>query len=102
MFSNLLPQRIDNAYRGHKLALWILALVVSVKIVQGLMVMFNGDSVVRSADGIPLDTYTPADCQREEQEVYERCRRCRRPGDYRYGIGAIETCTSDMASTIIM
>lgn len=63
MFNNLLPQRIDNTYRGHKAALWILALVVSFKIVQGLMVMFNGDSVVRTADGIPLDTYTAAGAQ---------------------------------------
>ncbi len=63
MFNNLLPQRIDNTYRGHKLALWILALVASVKIVQGLMVMFNGDFVVRTADGIPLDTYTAGGAQ---------------------------------------
>jgi len=32
MLNKFLPQRIDNAYSGHRLALWIFALVVSVKI----------------------------------------------------------------------
>jgi hypothetical protein len=31
MFDRLLPQRIDNSYRGHKLALWLFALVVFMK-----------------------------------------------------------------------
>jgi hypothetical protein len=63
MFKQFLPQPIDNTYSGHRLALWLFALVVSVKIVQGLAVIFNGYSVVMSADGIPLDTYTPASAQ---------------------------------------
>ncbi|HZL86089.1 MAG TPA: hypothetical protein VFD07_12010 [Candidatus Krumholzibacteria bacterium] len=63
MFNKMLPQRIDNTYRGRKLALWLFALVVIVKILQCLMVIFNGDFIVRSADGIPLDTYTPAGAQ---------------------------------------
>src|SRR5438067_13020311 len=63
MFDQLLPRHIENTYHGRKLALWLFALVVSVKILQSLMVMFDGDSVVRSADGIPLDTYTPAGAQ---------------------------------------
>ena len=63
MFNKMLPHRIDNTYRGHKLALWLFALVVLVKTLQSLMVIFNGDSIVRSADGIPLDTYTPAGAQ---------------------------------------
>ena len=63
MFSKLLPQRVDNTYRGRKLALWVFAVVVAVKILQSVMVVFNGNSVVRSADGIPLDTYTPAGAQ---------------------------------------
>ena len=63
MVNQLLPQRIDNTYRGHKLALWLFALVVSVKILQSLMVIFNGYSIARSADGIPLETFTPAAAQ---------------------------------------
>ena len=60
MFSKLLPQRVDNTYDGHWLALWIFALIVSMKILQSLLVIFNGQFVLSSADGIPLDTYTPA------------------------------------------
>jgi hypothetical protein len=63
MIKKLLPQCIDNTYRGHKLALWLFALVVSVKILQSLLVIFNSYSVVKSADGIPLETYTPAGAQ---------------------------------------
>ena len=63
MINQLLPLRIDNAYRGYKLALWLFALVVSVKTFQGLMVIFDGYSIAVFADGIPLDTYTPAAAQ---------------------------------------
>lgn len=63
MLSQLLPQRIDNKYRGYKHALWLFGVVVSVRITQSLLVIFNGYSVARSADGVPLDTYTPAAAQ---------------------------------------
>ena len=63
MLDQLLPQRIDNAYRGHRLALWLFALVVAVRTLQSLLVIVDGASVVKSADGIPLDTFTPAGAQ---------------------------------------
>ncbi len=63
MLDKFLPQRIDNAYSGHRLAVWLFALVVSVKILQTLLAIFVGHSVVVSADGIPLDAYTPAGAQ---------------------------------------
>lgn len=63
MFNHVLPQQIDNTYRGHKLAVWLFGLVVFVRILQSLVVMFNGYSTARSADGIPLDTYAPAAAQ---------------------------------------
>ena len=63
MFNQLLPQRFDNMYRGHKLAPWLFAVVVSVKIGQSLVVLFGGRSVVSFADGIPIDTYTTAGAQ---------------------------------------
>ena len=63
MFDKILPQRIDNTYRGHKLALWFFAVILLVKILQSLFVMFNGYSTLMSADGIPLDTYAPAAAQ---------------------------------------
>src|SRR5271157_5776109 len=63
MINKLLPQRIDNTYRGHKLALWLFALSVSVKIFQSLMVIFNGNSTAIYADGFPLITFPPAAAQ---------------------------------------
>jgi hypothetical protein len=63
MFNRFLPQRIDNSYRGHKLALWLFAAVVFMKTSIGLGTIFNGRSAAISADGIPLDTFTPAAAQ---------------------------------------
>ena len=60
MFNQLLPQRVDNTYRGHKLALWLFGLLLLMKIAMSLNSIFNGYSVASSADGIPLDTFTPA------------------------------------------
>ena len=60
MLAPLLPRRADNDYRGFRLALWLFGLVVFMKLAIGLNSIFNGRSVASSADGIPLDTYTPA------------------------------------------
>lgn len=60
MFNKLLPERIDNTYRGHKLALWFFALVLLMKVGISLGTIFNGYFAASSADGIPLDTFTPA------------------------------------------
>ena len=57
MFDRLLPRRIDNNYRGHKLALWLLAVLVLMKGGIGLGTIFNGRSAATEADGIPLDTF---------------------------------------------
>jgi hypothetical protein len=63
MFDRILPQRIDNSYRGHKLALWIFGVVVSVRTVQSVAVIVNGHDIVSGADGIPLDTFPRAAAQ---------------------------------------
>lgn len=63
MSDRLLPQRIDNTYRGYKVALWLFGLVVGVRITQSVLIIFNGYSTARDADGVPLDTYTPAAAQ---------------------------------------
>jgi len=60
MLELLLPGRADNAYRGHTLALWLLGLLLLVKAAIGLASIFNGHTAASSADGIPIDTYTPA------------------------------------------
>lgn len=59
----LLPQPIDNTYRGSKIALWLFGLIVFVHILQSVMVIVSGYSVAQSADGIPLETYPAAAAQ---------------------------------------
>ena len=63
MFDRLLPPRADHSYRGHSLALWLFALVVLMKTSIGLGTIVNGRNAAISADGIPLDTFTPAGAQ---------------------------------------
>lgn len=60
MLSRLFPGKADNHYGGHKAALWLLALFLLVKTGIGLGSIFNGHDAASSADGIPLDTFTPA------------------------------------------
>ena len=63
MNNRFLPNQIDNTYHGYKLALWLLALLVLMKSIMSINSIFNGYSVATSADGIPLDTFTPAGSQ---------------------------------------
>lgn len=63
MLNQFLPRQIDNTYRGHKLALWLFAVLVLIRSVIGLNSIINGRDVASSADGIPLDTFTPAAAQ---------------------------------------
>jgi hypothetical protein len=63
MFGTFFPQPLDNAYRGSKVALWLFGLVVAVRIIQSVLIIFNGYSVAKGADGIPLDTFPPAAAQ---------------------------------------
>jgi hypothetical protein len=58
--NRLLPQCIDNTYRGYKVALWLFGLLVLLKTVISLRSIFDGYAVATTADGIPLDTYSPA------------------------------------------
>ena len=63
MLEALLPPRLDDEYRGSRIALWLFALVVAIKSVQSLAIILNGYGTVRDADGIPLDSFTPAVAQ---------------------------------------
>ena len=60
MLDKLLPRSVDNTYRGHRLGLWLLGLLVLMKGGIGLGTILNGRSAAISADGIPLDTFTAA------------------------------------------
>lgn len=57
----LVPRQVDNdGYHGLRVAIWFFASLVLMRTVMSLNSIFNGRSVLTSADGIPLDTYTPA------------------------------------------
>ena|SRR5258708_23022388 len=60
MFNQIFPRRVDNTYRGYNLALWLFGLLVLMKTGISLGTIFNGYTAASSADGIPLDTFTPA------------------------------------------
>jgi len=62
MLSNLLPTQIDNGYRGHALAIWLLIPIVLMKLfmgvnVAGLNPWISSRFVLQNADGIPVDTF---------------------------------------------
>ena len=60
MLDQLLPQRADNSYRGHRIALALFGLLLFMKAGISLGSIFIGHAAASSADGIPIDTYTPA------------------------------------------
>lgn len=55
--SLLFPPRIDNEFRGHRLGLWLFALVMLFKTAIALATIFNGRTAAQSADGIPLASF---------------------------------------------
>lgn len=63
MLARILPRRIDNDYRGHRLALWLFVPVLLVKTGIALGTIFNGRNAAQSADGIPLDSFGSAGAQ---------------------------------------
>lgn len=63
MLTTFLPRQIDNTYRGHKLALWIFGFIVLIKTVMSVNSIIMGHNVASSADGVPLDTFSPAGAQ---------------------------------------
>jgi hypothetical protein len=65
--SRFFPPSIDNTYRGYKAALWLFGALLLLRIVMSVNCIFNGYSVATTADGVPVDTFTPAGRQ---QVVY--------------------------------
>jgi hypothetical protein len=55
--NQILPQRIDNTYRGHRPAVWFFIAVVVLKTGIALGTIFDGRTAARSADGISLDSF---------------------------------------------
>ncbi len=60
MLSRILPQRLDNTYGGHRLALWLFAAILLMKTGIALGTIFNGRKAAQSADGIPLESFGAA------------------------------------------
>jgi hypothetical protein len=60
MLARMLPQRIDNTFRGHPLAVWVFVPVVVMKTGIALGTIFNGRAAAQSADGRPRDMFGAA------------------------------------------
>lgn len=60
MLGAIFPPQFDNHYRGGRLALLLLGTTATAKVLMGFNVMLNGRDAAVSADGMPLDTYSPA------------------------------------------
>jgi len=67
MFDRFLPRSVDNSYRGHQVALWLFGALLLLRITMSVNCILNGYSVATTADGIPVDSFTPAGRQ---QVVY--------------------------------
>jgi len=60
MLGRIFPKQIDNAYRGYKLAIWLLAVIVLLKLVMSYGALFETLDVIETADSIALETFSPA------------------------------------------
>lgn len=62
MLTRLFPRQIDNDYRGRKLAIWLLAPLALVKLLQGASVAglnpwSTSRRILETADGVPVGTF---------------------------------------------
>jgi len=58
MFNKILPDTIDNTYKGNKIALWFFYLITVVTVVRSCIHIFKYDGGAQSIATIPLDTFT--------------------------------------------
>jgi hypothetical protein len=63
MLERVFPSAADFTYRGSRVALWLLGLVLVLKLAIALGAIFNGHYAATVADGIPIDSYTPQGAQ---------------------------------------
>jgi len=57
MLGRILPLNIDNGYRGHMLAIWLLIPIIVIKAVIGLTSMFGGLLVAQGAHNVPVRAF---------------------------------------------
>ncbi len=58
MINKILPNVVDNNYRGKKTALWFFYLITIMTVVRSCIHIFKQDGGAQSIATIPLDTYT--------------------------------------------
>ena len=63
MLERLFPSPADFTYRGSRIALWLLGLILLLKLAIALGAIFNGHYAATVADGIPVDSYPPEAAQ---------------------------------------
>lgn len=57
MIDQIFPRPIDNTYRGHRLALWLLAPILVLKTAIALASIFDGGGAAQRGDGVALDSF---------------------------------------------
>jgi hypothetical protein len=57
MLRRIFPKQFDNNFRGNRLAIWLLAVIVLIRLAIGMNSIINTRLVAISADGIPLDRF---------------------------------------------
>jgi hypothetical protein len=63
MLDRFFPRQADNNFRGNRLALWLFAPLAFAHTAISLVAIFRADGGAQSADGIPLDSFTPQAAQ---------------------------------------
>lgn len=63
VLNRILPERIDNRYRGHPLALWLFVPITLQKLAVSLTHLFKADGGAQSISTMPLDTYPSSAAQ---------------------------------------
>ncbi len=63
MLNRIFPERIDNHFRGHKIALWIFALITVMTLSRSLTHIFRSDGGAQTVSHIPLDKFVNGGAQ---------------------------------------
>ena len=59
MQNRLLPRQIGNHFAAQGPGLWLFGFLLLMKGLQSLAIFFSGNSIVKGADGVPLDAFPP-------------------------------------------
>jgi hypothetical protein len=63
LLHRLLPERIDNRYRGHPLGLWLFVPITLQRIALSFTHLFKADGGAQSISTLPLDSYPASAAQ---------------------------------------